>query len=85
MFFTYVLYSPEHKKIYIGYTSDLGQRILSHNDARSKGWTRSFQPWKLVYSESFDTRQEAMRREKSLKTGGGRRFIHDEIISKLEL
>ncbi len=80
----HVLYSPNHKKIYIGYTSDLDHRLLSHNDILSKGWTRSFQPWKLVYSESFETRSEAMNREKSLKTARGRKFIHEEIIANLE-
>jgi len=34
--------------------------------------TRSGVPWRLVYFEKFDTRAEAVRRERELKTGKGR-------------
>jgi len=39
MFTVYVLYSPAHDKIYIGYTSNLEQRFLSHNELGKKGHT----------------------------------------------
>jgi|GEM_PF-6190167 len=32
MFTVYVLYSDRYDKIYIGVTSDLGGRLLSHNE-----------------------------------------------------
>ena len=82
MFTVYVLYSQSHNKIYIGYTSNLEQRLLSHNGLGSKGWTKNYRPWILVYSETIDLKKDAMKREKELKTAAGRRFIWDIIYNR---
>ena len=79
MFYTYVLYSEIYDKIYIGFTSDLEKRLLSHNILAAKGWTIKYRPWKLVYTENFEVKDDAMRREKALKTSAGRRFIREHI------
>ncbi len=81
MYTTYVLYSEKHSKIYIGYTSDLKDRLLSHNQFAKKGWTIRFRPWQLVYKEEFSLKKDAMKREKELKSAKGREFIW-EIIKK---
>nr|WP_237249358.1 GIY-YIG nuclease family protein [Sphingobacterium faecale] len=39
MYTVYVLYSPVYDKIYIGYTGNLANRLLSHNKLSTKGWT----------------------------------------------
>ena len=82
MYFTYVLYSPPSDKIYIGFTSDLSNRLLAHNDSRNTGWSSRYQPWELLYSEEYSTKSEAMAREKQLKTYRGRAFIRGIIQSK---
>ena len=79
MYTVYILYSANYQKIYIGYTSNLEQRLLSHNDLGTKGWTIKFRPWALIHKEIYETKAEAMRREKYLKTAAGRRFIHENI------
>jgi len=81
MFTVYVLHSPEHHKIYIGCTSNLEQRFKSHNELGKKGWTIRFRPWKIVYTETFQTKEEALLREKQLKSAKGRAFIHQTINS----
>jgi len=63
---TYVLYSRQHDKIYIGESSDLETRLQYHNHGPSKGWTARYRPWELVHEERFATRREALRREKEL-------------------
>ena len=83
MFCVYVLYNVEFDKIYIGFTSNLSERLKSHNELGTKGWTIKYRPWILVHAEEFETKREAMSREKFLKTGIGRKFIRSEIISKL--
>ncbi len=83
MYFVYVLYSENYDKIYIGMTSNLEQRLLSHNELSKKGWTIKFRPWKMVYKESFQTKQEALKREKELKSFRGREFIRNQIIGKI--
>ena len=75
MFTVYVLYSKSYDKIYIGFTSDLEQRLLSHNELGKKGWTINFRPWKLIHTELFEFKSDAMKREKQLKTATGRNFI----------
>ena len=75
MFTVYVLYSKDYDKIYIGFTSDLSQRLLSHNELGKKGWTIKFRPWQLIYKEVYQDKSDAMKREKELKTAQGRNFI----------
>jgi putative endonuclease len=41
MFTIYVLYSPPHNKIYIGFSSNIEQRMLSHNQLATKGYTEN--------------------------------------------
>ena len=65
-FSVYVLFSPSHNKIYIGYTSDLEKRLLSHNHLASKGYTIRYRPWMLIHTEVFNTKLEAMKREKEI-------------------
>ena len=64
-----------YDKIYVGYTADLEQTLLSHNQLATKGWTINFRPWELIYSEEYATKSAAMKREKQLKGGQGRAFI----------
>lgn len=80
MFIVYVLYSEKFNKIYIGYTSNMEQRFLSHNELGTKGWTLKFRPWKIVYTESYATKPEAVQREKELKGGKGRERIKSTFV-----
>lgn len=75
MFTVYALYSEKYKKIYIGYTSNVEQRLLAHNELETKGYTLRYRPWSLIHSEFFIKKSEAMKREKQLKTAKGREFI----------
>ncbi len=71
MFFVYVLRSKTSGRLYIGYTSDLTQRLGQHNHGVTKS-TKNRGPWELVPREGFATRGEGMRRERFLKSGQGR-------------
>jgi putative endonuclease len=71
MFTVYVLYSKSYDMIYIGFTSNLEQRLLSHNELAKKGWTIKFRPWQLIHIEVFQLKSDAMNREKQLKTATG--------------
>ena len=81
MFFTYVLYSQQYNKIYIGQTCDLEKRLSEHNLGLSS-YTRKFIPWNIIYTEQFESRQEALIREKQLKSQKGREFIWNLIKEK---
>ena len=79
-YIVYVLYSKQYDKIYIGYTSDLEQRLLSHNKLGKKGWTIKFRPWQIIYTEVFDNKRLEMIREQELKSAQGRAFIRTLIV-----
>ena len=65
-YFIYVLKSCVSKRFYIGCTSDLQKRLLSHNQGKTKS-TKPYKPWELVYSEKFESKTEAFKREWHLK------------------
>ena len=84
MFTVYVLYSPSFKKFYTGFTSNLEGRLKSHNSLSTKGFTLRYRPWILIYTEQFELKKDAIKREKELKSGRGREFIR-KIIEEREL
>ena len=79
MFQVYALHSPSYGKIYIGYSSNLNARLISHNFFATKGYTVKYRPWELVYCETAESKKQAMDREKELKSAKGREFIWDII------
>ncbi len=74
-FVTYVLFSQKHHKIYIGYSSSLIQRFYSHNSLATKGYTLRYRPWLVINVEFFNSKSDAMKHEKFLKSGKGRHWI----------
>ena len=83
-FYTYVLYAPASDKIYIGFSANPANRFIAHNHPKSKGYTSKFKPWTLIHIEKFDTKKEAMNRERQLKSHKGRDFIR-ELIESLSI
>jgi putative endonuclease len=74
MFTVYIIYSEKLNKFYIGYSSDVQERLRKHN-RRSKGFSSLGRPWVLVYTESFDHKKDAMDRERQLKNWKNRERI----------
>ena len=79
MFIVYAICSKSNKKIYIGQTMDIEMRLKQHNEEGNnhvRKYTKQNKgPWKLIYTESHNTRSEALKREKQLKSFRGREFI----------
>jgi len=75
MFYTYVIQSLTYKSyLYIGHCENIEVRLKEHNAGKTDA-IRPFLPFRLVYSETFKTRNEAIEREKFLKTAAGRGFL----------
>lgn len=68
MFHVYVIRSSD--SLYIGFTNDLKRRVNEHNAGKSP-YTKRKSNWKLLYYEAHSNKNDAMRREKYLKTSGG--------------
>ncbi len=66
MNYTYLLRCADGT-LYCGWTNDLEKRLKAHNAGRGSKYTRVRRPVKLLWCESFDTRQEAMSREYHIK------------------
>lgn len=64
--FTYVLASSDGGRTYVGWTTDLEARLAAHNDGKGAKSTRGRQ-WRLIYSEQFRNKSDAMSREWHLK------------------
>ncbi|MBU1356532.1 MAG: GIY-YIG nuclease family protein [Candidatus Edwardsbacteria bacterium] len=74
----YIIKSQTTGKTYIGQTADVGKRLAYHNDQGNRltlHTKRNPGPWMLIYSEEYETRSEAIKREKFLKSGKGRAFL----------
>jgi putative endonuclease len=78
-YFVYILESEIDGRLYKGQTRDINKRILEHNSGKTKS-TKGYKPWKLVYFEKFETRDEAVLREKFFKTGSGRELLKYKLL-----
>jgi putative endonuclease len=74
IFTVYVIRSEEGFN-YTGMTEDLPKRLNEHNNKSLSFWTKRGTNWKLVYSEVFDNKTDAIIKEKWLKSGVGREFL----------
>ena len=84
MYFIYAIKSCDRNYIYVGLTNDLNRRIKEHQKGYNKT-TKAYRPFNLIYSEELNTREEARRREKYLKSGVGKEFLKSlEIENKPE-
>ena len=84
MYYTYVIYSIKYDRIYIGQTSNLENRLSCHNSCKVRS-TKHYVPWKLVYSEQFPSRSDAMIRELEFKSHKGRDFIRQQLVRVRQL
>jgi putative endonuclease len=78
MHYAYVIYSPSFSRFYKGHCNNLGTKLSGHNSGNTIS-TKKYRPWQLVYFESYNSLEEAIKREKYFKTSAGGRFIKFKI------
>ena len=66
MNFVYILECSD-KTLYCGWTNDLEKRILAHNSGNGAKYTKSRRPVKLLYYEEFENKNDALKREYTIK------------------
>jgi len=81
-YYVYILYSQSRNKYYIGYTHDPQERLVEHNLGATTS-TRPGRPWILVYTEVFNDKAKAMRRERVIKQMKSRKYIESLIKSNV--
>lgn len=81
-YYTYLILT-EDNTLYCGYTDNLEKRFEKHKSGKGAKYTRAHKPVKIVYSACFDTKIEAQRQErfiKSLTKAQKLQFIKDNCI-----
>ena len=74
MYYTYIIQSQKNGRFYIGSCHDIDIRIRRHNAGATPS-TKPGRPWKVVYSESYESNSEALKREKEIKSKKSRKYI----------
>jgi putative endonuclease len=72
----YILQSDSTRRFYVGSTSDIEKRLGYHNAGKCRS-TRKRGPWRIVHTEPFETRGEALIREQHIKAMKSRGYIED--------
>jgi putative endonuclease len=87
MWHVYVLLSESSGKSYTGFSNDVERRLFEHNVSEVKGFTLRYRPWTLIRSEAYETKPEAMKRERLLKSGVGRneikKFVSQFLVDRI--
>jgi len=68
MYYTYVLRSQDHDRIYVGLTNNPMRRLREHNGGQVKP-TKAYRPFDIILLETYSSLKEARAREKKLKQG----------------
>lgn len=79
-YYVYILESEKDQSYYIGYTQGLEKRVYDHNHGRGR-YSSKKAPWNLVYWEEYDTKREAIIRERQIKKWKSKKLI-EKLIHK---
>ncbi|PJC49233.1 hypothetical protein CO033_02635 [Candidatus Nomurabacteria bacterium CG_4_9_14_0_2_um_filter_32_10] len=82
-YYVYVILC-KNNSLYIGQTNNLQNRWEQHCQGKGALWTKVHKPVKIVYLEKKNTLEEALKREKDLKTGFGRKWLKKLLAKKSE-
>jgi putative endonuclease len=78
-YYIYLLENRKDGSWYIGYTSNLNKRIREHNHNQGGKTTKNRGSWKLIYSEIYINKLDAVGRELFLKSGSGRKYLKKQL------
>jgi len=82
-YYVYVLRSKKDKGFYVGYTTSLKDRLDLHDRGQVSS-TKNRRPIELVYYEVSLNQEDALHREKYLKTTYGKRYIRNRLKNSIE-
>ncbi|MFC1645428.1 GIY-YIG nuclease family protein [Patescibacteria group bacterium] len=80
-FFIYILESSKDKKLYIGQTNCIENRLLRHNNGEVTA-TKNRRPLTLLHKEEYNTSSESTRRERYLKSLKSSVYLRKNIIKQ---
>ena len=80
-YYIYLLGNKNNTTIYTGITSDLKRRIWEHKNKTTKGFSSKYNLYKLLYYEIYQDPENAIIREKQIKSGSREKKI--ELIESM--
>ena len=83
VFYVYLLENQGDKNWYIGYSTDLKQRVERHQKGDGARTTARKQNWGLIYYEAYKDERDAKGRERFLKSGSGWKFLKKQLANHL--
>jgi putative endonuclease len=66
-YYVYILASRKHGTLYAGMTNDLHFRHEQHRSGQGSAFVRKYKVYRLVYVETYERAEDAIRREKQIK------------------
>jgi len=82
-YLVYTLLSNKDNKFYIGFTTNLINRVKDHNAGKNIS-TRHRKPLDLIYFEGYLDKRDALGREKFLKSGSGKKYLKKQLKNYLK-
>lgn len=82
-YYVYVIRSMEDGEFYTGFATDVQRRVAEHNQGKVVS-TSYRRPFELIYYEACSSKEDALAREKYLKSGMGKRYIKNRLKNYLE-
>ena len=80
-YYVYLICNKNNTTIYTGITSDIKRRIWEHKNKTTKGFSSKYNLYKLLYYEIFNDPENAIIREKQIKSGSREKKI--ELIESM--
>lgn len=65
-YYVYILQTVDNT-LYCGFTDDVEKRFEAHKNGEGAKYTRSHKPLKIVYTQRYETKSEAMKEEYRIK------------------
>jgi putative endonuclease len=78
-YYVYILQSQKNQQFYIGSSNDPDNRLAGHNRGNTKSTSR-YRPWKLVFTQKYDSKAKAIHIEKKLKRLKRKDYLHKIIF-----
>ena len=78
MYYTYIIETLDGKHRYVGHCKNLNSQLNQHN-ARNVKATRDNRPWKIIHSEKFKAKNDAIYREKFFKSINGESWLKENV------
>ena len=83
MYYVYVLKSHVDHKLYVGYTTNLRERLQKHQNGEVTS-TKFRRPFDLIFYEGYKSMKDAKRREGYLKSSKGKSSLNMMLRDSLE-